>query len=65
MGNTKDTRELLEVIKKQLDSSESFKKRCWQKIIIRKILNQAEVLRLCKRTLLFRRYVIVLHRRTV
>lgn len=42
----------LKVIKKQLDSSESFKKRCWQKIIIRKILNQAEVLRLCKRTLM-------------
>lgn len=42
----------LKVIKKQLDCSESFKKRCWQKIIIRKILNQAEVLKLCKRTLM-------------
>ena len=42
----------LKVIKKQLECSESFKKRCWQKIVIRKILNQAEVLRLCKRSLM-------------
>lgn len=36
----------LKVIKSQLEMSESFKKRCWQKIIMRKILNQAKVLKL-------------------
>lgn len=42
----------LKVIKKQLECSESFKKRCWQKIIIRKILNQSEVLKLCRKNLM-------------
>ena len=36
----------LKVIKNQLKMTEAFKKRCWQKIIVQKILNQAEVLRL-------------------
>lgn len=36
----------LKVIKNQLEITEAFKKRCWQKIIVQKILNQAEVLRL-------------------
>lgn len=36
----------LKVIKNQLGITEAFKKRCWQKIIVQKILNQAEVLRL-------------------
>lgn len=34
------------VAKKQIESSEPFKKRCWQKIIRQKILNQAEILRI-------------------
>lgn len=36
----------LKILKQQLECTESFNKRCWQKIIIRKILNQAEVLKL-------------------
>ena len=40
----------LKVIKSQLECSETFKKRCWQKIIIRKISNQSKVLKLCKET---------------
>lgn len=42
----------LKILKNQLDCSESFKKRCWQKIVVRKILNQAEVLRLCNKKLM-------------
>ena len=42
----------LKVLKGQLDSTESFKKRCWQKIIIRKILNQSEVLRICDKNVM-------------
>ena len=42
----------LKTLKNQLDCSESFKKRCWQKIVVRKILNQAEVLRLCNKKLM-------------
>lgn len=37
----------LKILKKQLENTESFKKRCWQKIIMRKIQNQADVLKLC------------------
>lgn len=36
----------LKVIKQQLNCSESFNKRCWQRIIVQKILNQAKVLKL-------------------
>lgn len=36
----------LKAVKAQLNSSESFKKRCWQRIIIQKIQNQAYVLKL-------------------
>lgn len=39
----------LKVLKSQLNQTESFKKRCWQLIIIQKILNQVEVLKLCNR----------------
>lgn len=42
----------LKVLKSQLECSESFKKRCWQKIIIRKILNQSNVLKLCNKSLM-------------
>ncbi len=42
----------LKAIKQQLNSTESFRKRCWQQIIIRKILNQAQVLKLCRKTLM-------------
>lgn len=39
----------LKIIKSQLNQTESFKKRCWQLVIMRKILNQAEVLKMCKK----------------
>ena len=39
----------LKILKNQLKCSESFKKRCWQKIIIRKILNQSKVLEICNK----------------
>ena len=42
----------LKIFKNQLECSESLKKRCWQRIVVRKILNQAEVLRLCNKTLM-------------
>ena len=42
----------LKILKNQLQCSESFKKRCWQQIIIRKILNQSEVLRLSNKKLM-------------
>lgn len=42
----------LKVINQQLNCTESFNKRCWQKIIIRKILNQAKVLKLSKKTIM-------------
>lgn len=42
----------LKVLKSQMSCTESFNKRCWQKIIIRKILNQAEVLKLCEKPLM-------------
>ena len=42
----------LKVLKSQISCTESFNKRCWQKIIIRKILNQAEVLKLYDKTLM-------------
>jgi len=42
----------LKTIKNQLECTESFNKRCWQKVIIRKISNQAEVLRLCDKSLM-------------
>ena len=38
----------LKVLKNQLDCTESFKKRCWQKIVMKKISNQSKVLKLCK-----------------
>ena len=38
----------LKTIKKQLECSESFKKRCWQKIVMKKISNQSKVLNFCK-----------------
>jgi CRISPR-associated protein Cas1 len=37
----------LRAVKQQLNSTESFNKRCWQQIIIRKILNQMKVLKFC------------------
>lgn len=42
----------LKTIKNQLGCTESFNKRCWQKIIKRKIQNQATVLNLCNRELI-------------
>ncbi len=39
----------LKTIKNQLKCTESFKKRCWQRIIIQKIFNQAQVLKLCNK----------------
>lgn len=42
----------LKVINQQLKCTESFQKRCWQKIIIAKIMNQAKVLSLCKKNLM-------------
>lgn len=42
----------LKVINQQLDCSESFNKRCWQRIIISKITNQAKVLSLCDKSLM-------------
>ena len=42
----------LKVINQQLNCSESFNKRCWQRIIISKITNQAKVLSLCNKSLM-------------
>lgn len=42
----------LKIMKQQLSCTESFKKRCWQKIIIAKIINQAKVLQICKKELM-------------
>lgn len=42
----------LKILKQQLNCSESFKKRCWQMIIMRKILNQATTLKLCNKPLM-------------
>lgn len=42
----------LKVIKQQLKCSESFNKRCWQRIIIQKILNQAKVLKLSDKAIM-------------
>lgn len=42
----------LKIINQQLNCSESFNKRCWQKIIIAKITNQAKVLNLCNKNLM-------------
>lgn len=42
----------LKTMKQQLNCTESFNKRCWQQVIIRKILNQAEVLRLANKYLM-------------
>lgn len=42
----------LKTIKQQLACSESFQKRCWQKIITRKIQNQAEVLQMVNKTIM-------------
>lgn len=42
----------LKAIKQQLNCTESFNKRCWQKIIIQKILNQARVLKMCDKPIM-------------
>ena len=42
----------LKVIKQQLNYTQSFQKRCWQKIIMAKIANQAKVLRMCEKELM-------------
>ncbi len=42
----------LKVLKNQLKIKENFKKRCWQKIIIQKILNQSEVLKMNNKILM-------------
>lgn len=42
----------LKTMQKQLACTESFNKRCWQKIIRTKILNQAKVLELCEKPLM-------------
>lgn len=42
----------LKTLKNQLECSESFNKRCWQKIVIKKILNQARVLKLTEKNLM-------------
>lgn len=42
----------LKATKGQLECTESFNKRCWQQIIIRKISNQAKVLDLCKKNVM-------------
>lgn len=42
----------LKVITSQLGTTESFKKRCWQKIIIQKIQNQANVLKLADKKIM-------------
>lgn len=42
----------LKTLKQQLNCTESFKKRCWQKIIIAKILNQSRVLNLCNKNIM-------------
>lgn len=39
----------IKAIKQQIECTESFKKRCWQHIIISKINNQAKVLNLCNK----------------
>lgn len=42
----------LKTLKQQLDCTESFNKRCWQKIIKQKIRNQAEVLKMINKTIM-------------
>ena len=42
----------LKVFKNQISCTESFNKRCWQKIVMQKISNQAEVLRLLDKELM-------------
>lgn len=42
----------LKAIKQQLNCTESFNKRCWQKIIIQKIFNQAKVLKMCDKPIM-------------
>lgn len=42
----------LKTLKQQLECTESFKKRCWQRIIMSKIQNQALVLKLCDKELM-------------
>lgn len=42
----------LKVLKNQLECSESFNKRCWQQIVIKKILNQSKVLKLSDKNLM-------------
>lgn len=37
------------MVKSQIEISQPFRKKCWQKIIQKKILNQAKTLRLCQR----------------
>ena len=42
----------LKTLKNQLECSESFNKRCWQKIVIKKVLNQSRVLKLSEKNLM-------------
>lgn len=42
----------LKAINNQIKCTESFNKRCWQRIIIQKILNQSKVLKLCNKQLM-------------
>lgn len=42
----------LKVLKNQLECSESFNKRCWQQIVIKKITNQSKVLKLADKNLM-------------
>lgn len=42
----------LKIMKQQLNCTESFQKRCWQKIIMAKIINQAKVLGMCQKELM-------------
>ena len=42
----------LKILKNQLECSESFNKRCWQKIVIKKVLNQSRVLKLSEKNIM-------------
>ena len=42
----------LKTLKNQLECSESFNKRCWQKIVIKKVLNQSRVLKLSEKNIM-------------
>ena len=42
----------LKTLKNQLECSERFNKRCWQKIVIKKVLNQSRVLKLSEKNIM-------------